>query len=67
MKSKHVVEKEWSKKKKRINLSVASNLMLLFYKSMACAVYSREIIFLTVISHVVNQYKSIKSIDDNLY
>ena len=34
---------------------------------MACAVYSREIIFLTVISHIANQYKSIKSIDDNLY
>ena len=53
----------------RIKLSVASNLMFLFYKSMACAVYLREIIIFTVIFHIfcVSHYKSIKSIDDNLY
>ena len=53
----------------RVKLSVASNVMFLFYKSMACAVYLREIIVFTVIFHIVciNHYKSIKSIDDNLY
>ena len=36
---------------------------------MACAVYSREIIIFTVISPIVyiSHYKSIKSIDDNIY
>ena len=53
----------------RVKLSVASNVMFLFYKSMACAVYLREIIVFTVIFHIVciSHYKSIKSIDDNLY
>ena len=53
----------------RVKLSVASNVMFLFYKSMACAVYLREIIVFTVIFHIVciSHHKSIKSIDDNLY
>ena len=36
---------------------------------MACAVYLREIVIFTVIFHIVcmSHYKSIKSIDDNLY
>ena len=53
----------------RIKLSVVSNLMFLFYKSMACAVYQRKIITFTVIFHIasLSHYKSIKSIDDNLY
>ena len=43
--------------------------MFLFYKSMACAVYLREIIIFTVIFPIVciSHYKNIKSIDDNLY
>ena len=50
-------------------LSTVSNLMLLFYRSMACAVYLRKIIAFTVIFHIacISHYKSIKSIDDNLY
>ena len=52
----------------RIKLSLVSNLMFLFYKSMACAVYLREIIISVVIFHTVcvSHYKSIKSIDNNL-
>ena len=53
----------------RMKLFVASNLMFLFYKSMACAVYLEEIFIFTVIFHSVciSHYKSIKSIDDNLH
>ena len=53
----------------RTKLSTVSNLMLLFYRSMACAVYLRKIIAFTVIFHIacISHYKSIKSIDDNLY
>ena len=53
----------------RIKLSVVSNLTFLFYKSMGCAVYLRDIIIFLVIFHIVciSHYKSIKSIDDNLY
>ena len=53
----------------RIKLFVVSNLMFIFYKSIACAVYFREIFIFTVIFHIVgiSHYKSIKSIDDNLY
>ena len=52
----------------RIKLSVAFNLML-FYKSMACAGYLREIIIFTVKFHIVciSYCKIIKPIDDNLY
>ena len=51
-----------------IKLSAISNLMFLFYESMACAVYLRVIIS-KVIFHIVciSHYKSIKSIDDNFY
>ena len=43
--------------------------MFLFYKSMACAVYLREIIIFTITFHIVciSQYKIIKSKDDNIY
>ena len=36
---------------------------------MACAVYLRELIIFTVIFHIIciSHYKSIKSMDDNLY
>ena len=53
----------------RTKLSTVSNLMLLFHRSMACAVYLRKIIAFTVIFHItcISHYKSIKSIDDNLY
>ena len=53
----------------RTKLSTVSNLMLLFYRSMACAVYLRKVIAFTVIFHItcISHYKSIKSIDDNLY
>ena len=52
-----------------IKLSFTCNLMFLFYKSMSCAVHLREIIIFTVVFHIVciSHYKSIKSIDDNLY
>ena len=36
----------------RIKLSVVSNLMFLFYKSMACAVYLRELIIFSYIDIV---------------
>ena len=51
-----------------IKLSVVSNLMFLFYKYMACAVYLRVIIS-KVIFHIVciSHYKSIKLIDDTFY
>ena len=54
-------------KQMRIKLSVAFNLML-FYKSMACAGYLREIIIFTVKFHIVciSYCKIIKPIDDNL-
>ena len=43
--------------------------MFLFYESMACAIYLQEIILFTVIFHIIciSHYKSIKSIDGNLY
>ena len=43
--------------------------MFLFYESMACAIYLQEIIFFTVIFHIIciSHYESIKSIDGNLY
>ena len=43
--------------------------MFLFYKSMACAIYLREISIFTVIFYIVclSHYRSIKSIDNNLY
>ena len=43
--------------------------MFLFYISMACAVYLREIVIFVVIFHTacVSHYQSIKSIDNNLY
>ena len=50
-----------------MKLFVVSNLMFLFYKSMACLVYLREIIIFTVIFHnVCKSHYSIKPIDDNL-
>ena len=53
----------------RIKLSIVSNLMFLFYESMACAIYLQEIILFTVIFHIIciSHYESIKSIDGNLY
>ena len=39
----------------RIKLSIVSNLMFLFYESMACAIYLQEIILFTVISHYLNK------------
>ena len=53
----------------RIKLFVVSNLVFLFYKSMACAIFLREIIIFTAIFHIVciSHYKSIKQIDDNFY
>ena len=50
----------------RIKLSLVSNLMFLFYKSMACAVYLREISVVIFHTVCVSHYKSIKSIDNNL-
>ena len=43
--------------------------MFLFYKSMVCAVYLQQLIIFTIILHIVciSHYKSIKSIDDNVY
>ena len=43
--------------------------MFLFYKSMVCAIYLREISIFTVIFYIVclSHYRSIKSIDNNLY
>ena len=45
--------------------------MFLFHKRMAFAVYLREIIIFTVVFQIVcrgiSHYKSIKSIDDNVY
>ena len=43
--------------------------MLLSYKSIACAVYLRELVIFVSMFHIVaiNHYKSIKSIDNNLY
>ena len=53
----------------KIKLSTVRNLMLLFYKSIACAVYLRKIIAFTVIFHItcIGHYESIKSIEDIIY
>ena len=37
----------------RIKLSIVSDLMFLFYESMACAIYLQEIILFTVIFHII--------------
>ena len=68
LKSKHLVVKN-EVKQMRIKLFVVSNLVFLFYKSMACAIFLREIIIFTAIFHIVciSHYKSIKQIDDNFY
>ena len=49
----------------RVRLSAVSNLMFLLHKSMACAVYLPELILYHIVC--ISNYKSIKSIDDNLY